>query len=166
MRIDFLEVLRQRRVRACFRDAVDGYRALDMVLVTNGHGGRDMALIPRVNSGPVSGWRRLGHARDARVGLQWRAAGPRHSPCPGVLSAASGLCIATEVGDADFSLCGVFLQELLMRCFRYHDMIGYTMGSGHLVPVRFNCPPEITPHHLHLSNRTSLVSAACREGLI
>ena len=50
MRIDFLELLRQRRVRACFRDAVDGYRALDMVLVTNGHGGRDMALIPRVNS--------------------------------------------------------------------------------------------------------------------
>jgi uncharacterized protein len=31
----------------------------------------------------------------------------------------------------------------------YHDMIGYTSrGSGSsVVPVRFNCPPEITLHH-------------------
>ena len=31
----------------------------------------------------------------------------------------------------------------------YHDMIGYTSrGAGSsVVPVRFNCPPEITLHH-------------------
>lgn len=35
--------------------------------------------------------------------------------------------------------------------WRYHDMQGYTsVGSGSsVVGVRFNCPPEITLHHLH-----------------
>ena len=35
--------------------------------------------------------------------------------------------------------------------FRHHDMIGYTSaGAGTcMVPARFNCPPEITLHHLH-----------------
>jgi uncharacterized protein len=34
--------------------------------------------------------------------------------------------------------------------WKYHDMIGYTsVGVGTcVVPVRFNCPPEITLHHL------------------
>jgi predicted MPP superfamily phosphohydrolase len=35
--------------------------------------------------------------------------------------------------------------------WRYGDMAGYTsvgVGSS-IVPVRFNCPPEITLHHLH-----------------
>ena len=33
----------------------------------------------------------------------------------------------------------------------YHTMAGYTsVGTGSsIVPVRFNCPPEITLHHLH-----------------
>ena len=33
--------------------------------------------------------------------------------------------------------------------WKYHDMIGYTSrGAGSsVVPVRFNCPPEITLHH-------------------
>ena len=33
--------------------------------------------------------------------------------------------------------------------WKYHDMIGYTsVGAGSsVVPVRFNCPPEITLHH-------------------
>ena len=33
--------------------------------------------------------------------------------------------------------------------WRYHDMFGYTsVGAGSsVVPVRFNCPPEITLHH-------------------
>jgi uncharacterized protein len=37
--------------------------------------------------------------------------------------------------------------------WKYHDMIGYTsVGAGSsIVPVRFNCPPEITLHHLHAS---------------
>jgi len=39
--------------------------------------------------------------------------------------------------------------------WRYHDLIGYTsVGAGSsVVPVRFNCPPEITLHHLHASSR-------------
>ena len=38
--------------------------------------------------------------------------------------------------------------------WKYHDMVGYTsVGAGSsVVPVRFNCPPEITLHHLHLSS--------------
>jgi hypothetical protein len=35
--------------------------------------------------------------------------------------------------------------------FKHHGMIGYTSaGAGVcIVPARFNCPPEITLHHLH-----------------
>jgi uncharacterized protein len=35
--------------------------------------------------------------------------------------------------------------------WRYHNMQGYTsVGAGcSIVPVRFNCPPEITIHYLH-----------------
>ncbi len=37
--------------------------------------------------------------------------------------------------------------------FTHHGMIGYTSaGAGvSIVPARFNCPPEITLHHLHIS---------------
>jgi len=49
----------------------------------------------------------------------------------------------------------ITLQSVLPRRFgsgawKYHDMIGYTSaGAGtSMVPVRFNCPPEITLHHL------------------
>lgn len=48
------------------------------------------------------------------------------------------------------------LDSVLPRAFgagawKYHEMQGYTsVGSGSsVVPVRFNCPPEITLHHLH-----------------
>jgi hypothetical protein len=50
----------------------------------------------------------------------------------------------------------VTLDSVLPRSFgsgpwQYHDMIGYTSaGAGCTgVPVRFNCPPEITLHRLH-----------------
>jgi uncharacterized protein len=35
--------------------------------------------------------------------------------------------------------------------WKYRDMIGYTsVGAGtSVVPVRYNCPPEITLHHLY-----------------
>jgi predicted MPP superfamily phosphohydrolase len=39
--------------------------------------------------------------------------------------------------------------------WKYRDMIGYTsvgVGSS-VVPVRLNCPPEITPHYLQSSER-------------
>ena len=37
--------------------------------------------------------------------------------------------------------------------WKYHDLVGYTsVGAGSsVVPVRYNCPPEITLHHLHRS---------------
>ena len=47
------------------------------------------------------------------------------------------------------------LDATLPRSFgsgawKYKDMVGYTsVGAGSsVVPVRFNCPPEITLHHL------------------
>ena len=53
----------------------------------------------------------------------------------------------------------ITLDSLLPRSmgsgpWKYHDMIGYTsVGAGSsVVPVRFNCPPEITLHHFHLSS--------------
>src|SRR5579862_378891 len=49
----------------------------------------------------------------------------------------------------------IFLDSVLPRrmgsgAWRYHNMIGYTsVGIGScIVPVRLNCPPEITLHHL------------------
>jgi uncharacterized protein len=50
----------------------------------------------------------------------------------------------------------ITLDAALPRSFgagawKYRDMVGYTsVGAGSsVVPVRFNCPPEITLHHLH-----------------
>jgi predicted MPP superfamily phosphohydrolase len=52
----------------------------------------------------------------------------------------------------------ITLGSVLPRCmasgpWKYRDMIGYTsVGAGSsVVPVRFNCPPEITLHRLQLS---------------
>ena len=49
----------------------------------------------------------------------------------------------------------ITLSSVLPRRFgsgawKYHDMVGYTsVGAGSsIVPVRINCPPEITLHHL------------------
>ena len=59
---------------------------------------------------------------------------------------------ACQVG---FSLCLILVLPVLetgFRAWRDHDMLGYTsVGAGSsVVPVRFNCPPEITLHHFHL----------------
>jgi predicted MPP superfamily phosphohydrolase len=42
-------------------------------------------------------------------------------------------------------------RSLGSGAWKYHGMSGYTAtGTGSsVVPVRFNCPPEITLHHLH-----------------
>jgi predicted MPP superfamily phosphohydrolase len=48
---------------------------------------------------------------------------------------------------------GVSARRLVAGPWRYRGMAGYTstgLGSS-LVPVRFNCPPEIVLHHLHRS---------------
>ncbi|MGB8274431.1 MAG: metallophosphoesterase [Alphaproteobacteria bacterium] len=80
--------------------------------------------------------------------------------------------IYRQAAHADFNLClcghthggqiclpgsiPVILDAVLPRhmgagAWKYHDMAGYTSrGAGScIVPVRLNCPPEITLHHLH-----------------
>jgi predicted MPP superfamily phosphohydrolase len=53
-------------------------------------------------------------------------------------------------GSIPITLDSVLPRRLGAGAWRYHDMIGYTsVGAGScIVPVRFNCPPEITLHHL------------------
>lgn len=54
-------------------------------------------------------------------------------------------------GGIPITLSSVLPRSMGSGPWRYHDMIGYTsVGAGSsIVPVRFNCPPEITLHHLH-----------------
>ena len=42
-------------------------------------------------------------------------------------------------------------RKFCRRSWQYHNLAGYTsFGSGvSIVDVRFNCPPEVTIHHLH-----------------
>lgn len=53
-------------------------------------------------------------------------------------------------GRIPITLDSVLPRSLGTGPWRYHDMIGYTsVGAGVcIVPVRFNCPPEITLHRL------------------
>jgi len=55
-------------------------------------------------------------------------------------------------GGIPITLHSVLPRSMGSGAWKYHDMIGYTsVGAGSsVVPVRFNCPPEITLHHLHL----------------
>lgn len=54
-------------------------------------------------------------------------------------------------GGIPITLDSVLPRSMGAGPWRYHDMMGYTsVGAGVcIVPVRFNCPPEITLHHLH-----------------
>jgi predicted MPP superfamily phosphohydrolase len=54
-------------------------------------------------------------------------------------------------GGIPITLNCVLPRSMGNGSFRHHDMIGYTSaGAGTcMVPARFNCPPEITLHHLH-----------------
>ncbi len=56
-------------------------------------------------------------------------------------------------GRIPITLDSVLPRSLGSGAWRYHDMIGYTSaGAGSsVVPVRFNCPPEITLHRLHVA---------------
>ena len=56
-------------------------------------------------------------------------------------------------GGIPLTLDSVLPRDMGSGGWKYNDMIGYTsVGSGSsIVPVRFNCPPEITLHHLHAS---------------
>ena len=55
-------------------------------------------------------------------------------------------------GGIPITLDSVLPRSMGSGPWRHHDMIGYTsVGAGvSIVPVRFNCPPEITLHRLHL----------------
>ena len=57
-------------------------------------------------------------------------------------------------GGIPITLDSVLPRYMGSGAWKYHDMTGYTsVGAGSsVVPVRFNCPPEITLHHLHLSS--------------
>jgi predicted MPP superfamily phosphohydrolase len=53
-------------------------------------------------------------------------------------------------GSVPLTLDSALPRPLGSGAWRYHHMDGYTsvgVGSS-IVPVRFNCPPEITLHHL------------------
>lgn len=53
-------------------------------------------------------------------------------------------------GGIPITLSAVLPRALASGSWRHHGMIGYTsVGAGSsVVPVRFNCPPEITLHRL------------------
>lgn len=53
-------------------------------------------------------------------------------------------------GSIPLILQSVLPRRMAAGAWQHHEMIGYTsVGVGScMVPVRFNCPPEITLHHL------------------
>jgi hypothetical protein len=55
-------------------------------------------------------------------------------------------------GGIPITLDSVLPRSMGAGAWKYRDLIGYTsVGAGSaVVPVRFNCPPEITLHHLHV----------------
>jgi predicted MPP superfamily phosphohydrolase len=58
-------------------------------------------------------------------------------------------------GGIPITLDSTLPREFGAGPWKYHDMIGYTStGAGTtIVPTRFNCPPEITLHHLRVPGR-------------
>jgi uncharacterized protein len=58
-------------------------------------------------------------------------------------------------GGIPVTLDSVLPRSLGSGAWKYAGMAGYTSaGAGSsIVPVRFNCPPEITIHHLRVANK-------------
>jgi predicted MPP superfamily phosphohydrolase len=56
-------------------------------------------------------------------------------------------------GRIPLTLDSVLPRHMGSGAWKYNDMLGYTsVGAGSsIVPARFNCPPEITLHHLNSS---------------
>jgi uncharacterized protein len=56
-------------------------------------------------------------------------------------------------GGIPITLDSVLPRHMRSGPWKHREMIGYTsVGAGSsVVPVRFNCPPEITLHHLQFS---------------
>jgi predicted MPP superfamily phosphohydrolase len=57
-------------------------------------------------------------------------------------------------GGIPITLGSVLPRRMGSGPWKYRNMIGYTsVGAGSsVVPVRFNCPPEITLHYLQANN--------------
>lgn len=105
------------------------------------------------------------YTEDAAAALAAAPAGFRialvHSPEAAHLAASAGyslyLCGHTHGGQIclpggiPITLNCVLPRSMGNGRFNHHGMIGYTSaGAGvSIVPARFNCPPEITLHHLH-----------------
>jgi uncharacterized protein len=53
-------------------------------------------------------------------------------------------------GQVPIMVDSVLPRRMAAGAWQYRNLIGYTsVGAGaSIVPVRFNCPPEITLHHL------------------
>jgi hypothetical protein len=80
--------------------------------------------------------------------------------------AAEPSLVEAWMADGSLSnLNSVLPRSMGSGAWKYHDMIGYTsVGVGtSIVPVRFNCTPEVTLHHFRLSTDDSPVSGARRE---
>jgi predicted MPP superfamily phosphohydrolase len=62
-------------------------------------------------------------------------------------------------GGIPITLDAVLPRRMGAGSWQFGDMLGYTsVGAGTcILPVRFNCPPEITLHVLRCSRRTSTV---------
>ena len=60
------------------------------------------------------------------------------------------ICLPSRI---PLTLNSVLPRHMGSGAWKYNDMIGYTsVGAGSsIVPARFNCPPEITLHHLNSS---------------
>jgi len=65
-------------------------------------------------------------------------------------------------GSTPITLDAILPRPMGSGPWKYHDMVGYTsvgVGSS-IVPVRFNCTPEITLHHLRRSNLSVSLQAS------
>lgn len=60
------------------------------------------------------------------------------------------ICLPSRI---PLTLDSVLPRHMGSGAWKYNDMLGYTsVGAGSsIVPARFNCPPEITLHHLNSS---------------
>lgn len=67
-------------------------------------------------------------------------------------------------GGVPITLDSVLPRSMGAGSWQHHGMTGYTStGAGcSIVPVRFNCPPEITLHHLHATPEGLVASRAGR----
>ncbi|MGA7455888.1 MAG: metallophosphoesterase [Methyloceanibacter sp.] len=103
---------------------------------------RAAAAIPRVEFSILISHTPEIYREAARAGFNLLLSGHTHG---------GQICLP---GGIPITLDSVLPRHMGAGAWQHGDMIGYTsVGTGSsVVPVRFNCPPEITLHHLHRSN--------------